>query len=1583
MASEVRAKFEEWKKRLLDFTGRNRLLFFKPTKTGTLDLSGVSINSLFDALVLSTGKIEFEGKPEDDDAPADDPRAATKTTEALPTVRQSGGGMVVRLDRTEKSLRKTLTNLHRRSNQSLLEQGVHTLHMAVGFLEWYEVEHSEQPIRSPLLLVPVQLERQRGGVFVLEPTGEPPEVNIVLLEKLRRDLSIELPEWHEDEDASPDLDAYLAQVRQAVSDLDRSEVHEEAALDIFSFAKLVMYKDLERNTDRALSNELIQGICGDPSPPPEIDVPTEEELDSQLSYADCFHVLDADTSQREAIAAATKGESFILVGPPGTGKSQTIANVIAESIAKGKRVLFVSEKAAALEVVYRRLEECELHHFCLDLHSARGHKREVLEQLGRALEVEPPAGERHQDYSVVEDRRRKLNSYADALHKPFGNLMWTPFHVQSELAKLEEVPRVLASIEPGAKDADGDGLSGVDVRRLAAMQSVMADVEGLNSFFAQGEDHPWWGYRYSVKKVRDQDQLRKTLEQLLETTGEAAELCSELQSAYSVTSIPETIDGLDTRAAICECLAGIGGRAVAEAWLGRENLGPHIERAKEASAAAEALKASRAAIDSRYCEEVWEIDAGGLAERFALYEDSWVKRWFTSGPDKHLLRQHLRDESERRGFGQLAEDVRHLAAQADAARWFEENRASNREWFGDSYDGPATDWATIIELLPVVDALNRLMRDSGYSAEFRASLIETGEETPEPRDLHERMKRCAERLRTLADYLLAQSFDAATEDTVGGTGVGELREWADTRLRHFDELETWQRFRRLRERAREEGVAPWIKHFLQHPDQAGIARNVFQKSFCIQFLDEIYDERDILAEFSIDEFERIRRDFAARDRQAIDEGADRVRRQVCSARGNIKRSAGIGQVATLRREMAKQRRHKPIRQLLSEIPELAQDIAPCMMMSPLTVSQYIGSDRLEFDMVVFDEASQVKPEDALAAIMRASQLILAGDPKQLPPTTFFDSSLEESPDDEVFLDALDSILDETGLWLHERLLSWHYRSRDDELIAFSNHEFYGNRLVTFPDAGNGDSLGVSFVHCEDAPYDRGGTRTNMEEAERAADLVLETVENYPADSVGIVAFSQAQQDAIYDVFEERARVDSRFESFFSDDDDREPLFIKNLETVQGDERDTIIISVGYGRDCDGRLTMNFGPLNREGGARRLNVAVTRARKRVVLVSSMAAQDIDPSAAGGAQLLRRYLDFAARGPDALQTSGRSVIEAESPFEEAVHDALVDRGMQVQTQVGCGPYRIDLGLIDPDKPGRYLLGVECDGRTYHSSRTARDRDRLREQVLEDHGWNLVRIWSTDWWRHPERQIERVLEAFEGARAGTYGSPPEPDDSVLEEANPGHHEALAQDNRTKQQGTDVDGLGEAPEADYGFTPYLPAELGQLGDQDAFYRMAETKARYLLERIRLIVEAEGPVHFDVAMKRLTGAYGISRCGSKIQELMAECVARAEMHSFCRANGDFLWPPDGQQLEVRTNEGSSSPRDIEEFALEEIALAVGTVVEVAHGAPEDDVVREVAHALGFGSTGKIIRERIEQAIEVAIDQGRVQRAGDELLSAD
>jgi superfamily I DNA and/or RNA helicase/very-short-patch-repair endonuclease len=496
----------------------------------------------------------------------------------------------------------------------------------------------------------------------------------------------------------------------------------------------------------------------------------------------------------------------------------------------------------------------------------------------------------------------------------------------------------------------------------------------------------------------------------------------------------------------------------------------------------------------------------------------------------------------------------------------------------------------------------------------------------------------------------------------------------------------------------------------------------------------------------IDRFRSVDEKIAALTRSLI-----RARLAAGIPRDQVKDDVPKAEIGLLRREIAKKMRHIPVRQLLNRIPNLLSRLKPCVLMSPLSVAQYLEPSHAIFDVVIFDEASQIPVWDAIGAIARGQQLIVVGDPKQLPPTNFFNSAGddEDSLAPEEFKD-LESILDELMTHgLRHKRLQWHYRSRHEGLIAFSNRQYYDNELLTFPSAEIALG-GVRFKHLPEARYDKGKSRTNRLEADALVTELVARLRNPdgPRHSYGVVTFSLAQQQLIENLLDEERRKFPEIEVHFGDEPpvEGEPVFVKNLENVQGDERDVIFFSICYGADETGRVAMNFGPLNRDGGERRLNVAITRAKHEVLVFSGLRADQIDltRTRARGVRDLKYFLDYAERGPSALAaaTSSSANGDPDSEFEQMVADRLRMAGYEVHHQVGCSGYRIDLGILDPTNPGRYQLGVECDGATYHRAATARDRDKLRQLILEGLGWTLYRVWSTDWWHDSEAETKKLL-------------------------------------------------------------------------------------------------------------------------------------------------------------------------------------------------------------------------------------------------
>lgn len=588
-------------------------------------------------------------------------------------------------------------------------------------------------------------------------------------------------------------------------------------------------------------------------------------------------------------------------------------------------------------------------------------------------------------------------------------------------------------------------------------------------------------------------------------------------------------------------------------------------------------------------------------------------------------------------------------------------------------------------------------------------------------------------------------------------------QWAADQLMQLPKLSEWMELRRVERRLEGHGLRSIVSEILDGQMTCADAANAFHARFLRDWLDAVYRNDLVLQGFHAGDHEALLQAFQASDEHSIDGAYKRIRQTLLEhpdrPHAGLLNAPPSSELGILMREATRKRPRLPLRQLFRKIPRILQRLKPCVMMSPLAVSTYLDSPHLTFDVVIFDEASQVRPYDAIGAIYRGRQLLVAGDQQQLPPTSFFDradavgdedSASEEDGDETQDISEYESILDVCcSLGMPRKRLRWHYRSRRESLIAFSNQFFYGRELITFPSAFDvkGQSA-VRFHFCERGRWlstTSGGY--NPVEAKETAALVVRHIEQEPHRSLGVITFNQRQQFAVIDELDKIRNSRPELAEYFSDAR-REPFFVKNLENVQGDERDHIILGVAYGPDAQNKFAMRFGPLNQKGGQRRLNVAITRARYQLDVMSSIHADQINlgQTNAEGAKLLRSFLDFAERGVSAIASAiSESGAEHDSEFEAQVERALREQGCDVRRQVGCGGFRIDLALVHPERPGRYILGVECDGATYHSSATARDRDRLRQEILEDLGWRLCRVWSTDWIRNPGRQINRILAAY----------------------------------------------------------------------------------------------------------------------------------------------------------------------------------------------------------------------------------------------
>jgi hypothetical protein len=888
-------------------------------------------------------------------------------------------------------------------------------------------------------------------------------------------------------------------------------------------------------------------------------------------------------------------------------------------------------------------------------------------------------------------------------------------------------------------------------------------------------------------------------------------------------------------------------------------------------------------------------------------------------------------------FGQ----ARHLVALREAADAAHERLAARDAEFhdvcGGLYAGATTDVTVLRAALDWARRL-RTMITGGTGPLTPAHLKAAESAVPTPR-----LPAADEAWRQARDALMT-AFDADRRaDLV--TELDDYDDTADLLTVMFDDSsgrDEWHTYQAARASLAAHGLDVAVDFCVaEHVEPAQVPQ-VIERALLQEWAEHHIRTDPALAAPRAADRDALVREYQELDRALIAAAAGDIIR-ACNAR---RPRGDVGEAAVIHREAEKKSGHLPVRALLERARHVCQAIKPCFMMSPLAVSQYLP-DGLRFDVVIVDEASQVSPADAIGCIYRGDALILAGDQRQLPPAGFpsgagdgGDQGPEEPADPESVLDLA------KGSGAYRSLaLRCHYRSRHEALIAFSNAAFYERRLVTFPSRNSdGPNAGVE-LFWDEGTYRRGTSRDNPDEAARVAERVIHHYDTRPDLSLGVVAFSQAQADAIEAAVGRARQRRPDLDRFFTDDRLR-GFFVKDPDGVQGDERDVVILSIGYGPDENRQLMMNFGPLSRPGGWRRLNVAITRARYRTEIVSSIRAGDIpEPVTGEGLRHLRRYLDYAARGLPALTPAGRG--DAESPFEESVINVIRSWGYTLTPRVGTSGYRIDIGIQYPSHPGVYALGVECDGHQYHSAQTARDRDRLREKVLRDLGWNLHRIWGTSWYRDRKGEERRLQAAIEHAMAA-------PVHGVL-----GGADVPAGPARPVVQ-SEAASFGDVP----GWaTPYVTAAVPALPH---WADPADPGSQFTMtDGIRAVVATEAPVHLGVVYERLRTAWHIGRIGTRIRDNIDAAVRLADVIP----EGEFLTLADAPRPAVRTPVPACK-RTVGQVHDDELALALVSFVRDAGGISRSELTDRIARLYGWAGRAPDITSRMGELIS------RLRRSG-------
>ncbi len=1843
--TQIEKNIELWKKKLLDLSKRNPLLFFKHTKRSHLQIIDPSPDALFSSLVIKEKTMEFCYRELDWKSlglfESNDNTIPLSTFPLKPKQ--------ILTDRNDNDLFITLNNLKNKAKLSQEELGVNILFLACGFLHWKESRTSNIYYKSPLLMVPVSLTQDSlKDLFCLKLLDDDIITNPTLSFMMEKQYNIALPGYSEEDEI--ELSDYFDCINKLSLPADWKIIN-ETYLGLFSFNKMTMYQDLHENVTKVSQHFLIKAFSGQK----ETINPIPDELQhfnhDSVSPLDTFEVLDADSSQLDAITATSKGHSIILLGPPGTGKSQTIANIIADSLARKKKVLFVSEKTAALNVVYSRLKGAKLSRFCLQLHSTKMNKKEIIKNLHQTLSENKISmtNDAYHELAIHEQNRTCLNNYVTALHEKILPLNKSIYEIHGKFLRYRNFPDLIffirdiknltqqdldhfvevleefvrSSKKPGNSYQSncwyGSNIPELTRNTQHEMEAVykkyhtrltqyLNEFDSFNKHFKlpinpsynnlasllQILEHltkspfpiyTWfesYGIPECIKKTKTINKLFDTYknEKIALTSrykenflslkaGHILKELRQIKTKLSTLVKDHIIDSLllsdsqpylifqssfqdflkyhQLALSIAKDLELSSVKTIQDSktlyqilrilifqpnpkpyWLNKD----HIIEIKNLFQSLRKIVAD-VSIENEltqiYDQSILELDMNALIKRFrtdyntalkwlkpSYYndrkmlcslcidnhvknsDDDWIKvfisirkihhgkKWLSQheafliqcfGPNyQHLqtncsdleksidaiaklfeifpdklpptitkilmspteyypllnitgpaycrlhesnltqkISEYLKAPSleltiiqedshkalnllkelrccyqssaeclitpEIASYSQLEKDFKNLNLLQKHYHSITKLEQFNQEFYGHFFQGENTNWNHIHEVLHWCSKLSSLIPVlSNESNDFIKAVCENESTIHLSKKLLNDTFMFIEDSKNDFNYIKSK-FDFSTI-SFNEASLTELQRWINECVNHFSLLEEWIDFRHAREACEKKGLKEFCDQLIEQNISPHDIMGSFYKRLYLLILDEMYDVLPVVKNFRSKKHRSAIEKFISTDQSLFGISQLRVNEICMTDRPSLNAfTMNTGEIGILNKEINKKKRIKPLRILFKEIPNLLLSIKPCFMMSPLSVSLLLDPSLYQFDIIIFDEASQIRTEDAIGSIYRGKQIVIAGDSEQLPPSSFFsansfdnDDEYDENLDNDI--DSYESILDQARTALPEISLLWHYRSKHEHLISFSNTMIYDHRLVTFPSLfGKAKDMGVEYYHVIDGCYDRGKKRHNLKEAEKIVEMIIDHIQHRPDLSLGIVALSNAQQQAIEESLRRYRLHNPEYESYFADHHG-ESFFIKNLETVQGDERDVIIFSIGYAKDASGAMTMNFGPLNTTGGYRRLNVAITRAKYNLKLVGSILPEDIDlaKTDARGAKLLRKYLEYAIYGPEAISSDQHQSIigKTESPFEEEVLRFLLDNNFTVDSQVGCSGFRIDLAIRDPQIEGKYVLGIECDGASYHSARTARERDRLRQALLEERGWKLYRIWSTDWVKDFPSESKKLLNAVKLALSCTD----HPNPGVV----PQKYNAHEITEETPQYFELIDHNKQSMSEFYGFQTYIkfniddylskhfddPTNITKCKTIDCNSKFCPDRKhcirdKALLDTVFALLETQGPTHFDELCKSLVLFFCREKATAPVKEKILTILLTTNSKNNIVHRNSFCYLK-SHPIIVRSSNGEGSTRTIEQICPEEIQLAIQEIKNKHIGIENNEIITETAKIFGFNRSGSKIQKIIIQA---------------------
>lgn len=1495
---------KQWERRLLDLSQRNMLLHFRPSVSSLHVLNtnlAETISYLLDKRTFTVSEMPPDiggvlAKSRNFDTPA-----TLKSFAELNTIELKNKRLRTFVDKNK--LKTTLNTLYRRERTALEEMGADPLYLATGFLKWYEKQDSIFPKYAPLVLFPVTLIRKEGGKgYSLQLRDEGFQINTTLLEFLKQEFNIDLRGLDVIQPEEFNINNIIASVRNKIVSMHGWDVVEDVHLAIFSFTRYLMWSDIRNHIDEFKKNSIVSALVdGKMYNSDKLQLPSAD-IDHDYKPQDLMLPIVADSSQFEAVSASHNGNSFVLHGPPGTGKSQTITNIIADALANGKRVLFVAEKMAALSVVKQRLDSIGIGDFCLELHSNKADKTEICEKLLNTLESKQKVASDFNDTAQkYQQLRDKLCQAMDALH--YDHTLGSIYNACLEYLRNADAPDVMEIDSAFADDLTKD--------KLQRYETLLTELAVYARECGEVHHSPFNDLEITEYKTGMENSLSVYCTVMIEETQRLKSYISHISDLFGMRIRVLTKTKLDCLNQLCNMLL-------------------------------EANNAYRTLFADGNTELAVLLDNYG---KTMLHHNNITEQYLTKSrviPEPNAKIEILRQEFNTAGihsngklkgfikriqkYSNTTLDDKSIEKMCDLALCIWETEQQCEEMAKQLASKLGLSRRQMSELENFSEQLQRLYGlASDVFAEFNVAQFNNACSDLYINDntliVSKFIESCNSFYRQQAEFF--KKFNINSDYSVLDCNYPDFIETKCRALRdNVDLFDNWCKFYSTSAELNKLGLSFTVQPLLDGTLTSDNLLSCFKKKIYNHYITTTVSEDEVLNQFSSAQIEDKIEKFRQINDTFLNATRTEILRRLVEGVPDVDTEGKLSLEIVALQKTAKSSAHSyTLRKLFDDIPNLLSKLAPCMLMSPISVAQYIAPVANTFDLVVFDEASQLPTAEAVGAIARGKTVIVVGDPKQLPPTSFFNTDYVD--EENLDLEDLESVLDDCmALGLPQKHLLWHYRSRHESLIAFPNLMYYGNKLHTFPSPDSMDSK-VTLRYLPDGVYDRGVTKQNKKEAEALTEEVKRrlTDKNLCKQSIGIVTFSTAQQVAVESAINTML-VKNKLENIAYDRE--EPLFVKNLENIQGDERDVILFSVGYGPDSRGYLLLNFGPLNQKAGWRRLNVAVSRAREEMIVFSSMTSAMIDLSRTNskGVQGLKRFLEFAAGGKSMLAVNANDISVSKHGIGKQIAKELRKQGIECRYDLGVSDFKIDVAVADPRNKKKFLLAILCDG-VYDNS--VKDKFILQTQTLKRLNWNVMRVWTLNYYNNPKREIRRIKDYI--AKLLETGKKPA--------------------NKT---------------VDKYLRAYTTANI-RAENVQSDYLFEQDNEKSILQRMTAIVEKESPLSTSFLIKRTLNSYGIVRSGSKINKRMTELVAKLKCNSE-NINGTTFLRGDDSCLQCNFYRPLSTMKlDIDDISPYEVVAASRSVLEDRIALPMEELVVETAQKLGYGKNNNALLDHVKQCI--------------------